>query len=114
MKRIRKGNDIRLTATVYQDGKPATLSADTLAVSLHSPLGSKLVEVSVAGSTFSFTFAGKDQDVCGKYCVLIQITSGSTLLTADADAFKLVDNSAMTGGEDDALQTESVVLSFDV
>lgn len=99
MKRIRIGNNIHVSI-ILTDGKSGVdLSSSEIEVYLNSPFNSVKVDNLVkSGNTVEFDFTGSQQKYCGSYFVTLKKTNGSDVFVSDSlEAFKLVDNSVMSG-----------------
>jgi len=115
MKRIRIGNNINVSISIYNNGMAYDLTGKTVKTYLISPVSKSEVVPSINSNNISFIFSGSDQKICGKYNVAVEILSGSNKNTVDSiDGFKLVDRTCKIGGENGELNIESLVVSLEI
>lgn len=117
MKKIRIGNDIRITMTVLRNGRPEDLSSSILKLNLKNAVKTIAVEdFTVSGNVVEFVFLGKEQRQNGVYTITLYefYDDGGQSVVDKCDAFRLVPCSCQTGGEDEPnITTESIEVSVD-
>ena len=116
MRKIRIGNDIRLTL----HSRDTTLEGRVLSVYLSTLLGRwEVTDFTIEGATLAFTFPGKEQRLLGSYTLTVFENKDEDGMRAVdiCDAFKLVARSCQAGGEDtspDRLETVTVDFDFNL
>ncbi len=116
MKKIRIGNDIRISWGITTNGQQESLEEKKLQVQL--VVFNDIIDVtsfSVTGNVITFTFLGSQQQYCGTYTLVCRDTTNEKLNTIDQiDAFALVPHTEEESGTDDAsVALEVVSLSTD-
>lgn len=102
MKKIRIGNDIRITMTVLRNGRPEDLSSSILKLNLKNAVKTIAVEdFTVSGNVVEFVFLGKEQRQNGVYTITLYefYDDGGQSVVDKCDAFRLVPCSCQTGGK---------------
>lgn len=116
MKKIRIGNDIRVSWGITTNGQQDSLEGKVLQVQM--VVYNRVIDIddfTVKGNVISFTFLGADQKLCGTYTLVCRDTTNNNLNTIDkTDAFELVPHSSDEGGSNnDNVALEVVTLSTD-
>lgn len=118
MKNIRKGNDIHFIWTILNGaGEAYNLEGKDFDLYLEDLLGQHLPvsRLTVTGNVLDFFFLGKDQEIYGKYTLILVENDGHEgMHTVDkVDAVNLVEHTIQEGGEDHCshLQTETIELT---
>lgn len=115
MKRIRIGNDLDISISVYNNGSAYDLTDKSVKLYLLTPVSRIDTQCIVASNIIEFRFLGDDQKICGKYNIEVEIISGNNKNTLDScDGFKLVDRSYKAGGEDGEFQVNSMDFSLNI
>lgn len=74
MKRIRQGNDIVVTWSIYKGGKPYALDGVEIALYLSHAFGkTKIESFQINGNKIVWTFEGKTQKHTGDYSLILVI-----------------------------------------
>ncbi len=117
MKKIRIGNDFRVTLKVTRNGVPENLEDKTLRLELSTVYARQAVEnFTVSGNEITFDFLSGMQKHSGSYRVTCTLLRDGGQNTFDVcDAFQLVSCSCQAGGDDNNhIHTETVALSADL
>lgn len=123
MKSIRKGNDIEVRWTIFAESGNGSspYSLDGKDLSLYARFSTaRIVQVkdfTVSGNVLTWTFRGKDQRYAGDYrLTLVENEGKDGMKTVDkCEAFRLVECSCETGGEDNNnIESVSVELSSNI
>lgn len=105
MKRIRIGNTIHLSYSLYKksvEGKePEDLTGIDVNVSLMNKLYNEILDapVVVSGNVISMSIPGDIQKITGVYNLFVSYKKGEEDCAIDVDAFQLVDSSSKVDGE---------------
>lgn len=118
MKSVRRGNDISVTWSLFQDGNPFFAEGQDITLYLDSAFKKeKITAFTVNGNVISWIFWGKDQKTTGRYSLRLVLNEGETCMaTVDqCDFVKIVSSSCMTGGDNpEDVITEYVSLSSNI
>lgn len=120
MKKIRLGNDVRVTWAIYdkESGLPYDLEGRN--ITLYAGRGNNMhpVPFAIDGNNVIWHFAGKDQEQIGTYSLILVENEGSAdMRTVDVcNAFLLVSHTcACTPSQDDEnVETETVELASEI
>ena len=116
MKKIRIGNDIRISWGITTNGKQESLEGKTLELML--VVYNRVIPISsftTKGNVVSFDFLGANQKCSGVYTIVCKDTTNGNRNTIDkTDAFELVPHSENEGGTDSSnVALEVVTLATD-
>ena len=116
MKKIRIGNDIRISWGITTNGKQESLEGKTLELML--VVYNRVIPISsftTKGNVVSFDFLGANQKCSGVYTIVCKDTTNGNRNTIDkTDAFELVPHSENEGGTDNSnVALEVVTLATD-
>ena len=116
MKYIRKGNDISVKWSLYNEGSAFNIEGRNTRLILKNAHGKKeLDDYTISGNAIIWTFYGKDQKDSGKYSLELVINEGEKgMITTDkCDFVNLVSCSCKLQGGEDApnVETESIELT---
>lgn len=116
MKKIRIGNDIRISWGITTNGKQESLEGKTLELML--VVYNRVIPISsftTKGNVVSFDFLGATQKCSGVYTIVCKDTTNGNRNTIDkTDAFELVPHSENEGGTDNSnVALEVVTLATD-
>ena len=115
MKRIRIGNDLDVSISVYNNGSAYDLTGKSVKLYLLTPVSRIDTQCTVVSNMIKFRFLGEEQKICGRYNIEIEISSANSKNTLDScDGFKLVDRSCKTGGEDGEFQVNSMNFALNI
>lgn len=115
MKKIRRGNNIAVTWPIKDGaGNPFDFTGLDVLVTMRTGAcaGETPVDLTIEDNLLKFTHWAKDQKMCGVAILTLYIADESgTMITYDTnEAYELVPHSWQTGGHDDRVQTETIVL----
>lgn len=115
MKKIRIGNDIVVTWSIYKDDKPYSLVGLDISLYLdHAFVRSKINSYTINGNKIVWTFEGKEQEHTGNYSLILVINENKEgMSTTDhCDFVRLVPTTTCCGGEDEEnVTTETIELT---
>lgn len=109
MKKIRIGNDIRITWTLMNDDRPYPVNVEHMRLFYEVDYRNiEITDYSVSNNIIAFTFLGKDQEFVGRYALkYVEYEGQGGMLTYDTkNAFALVPHSWQI--EDPCDDTENV------
>lgn len=120
MKKIRKGNDITVTWSIYDKDTGIAYDLEGRNITLYAGRGNNMhpVPFAIDGNNVIWHFAGKDQEEIGTYSLILVENEGSAdMRTVDVcNAFLLVSHTcACTPSQDDEnVETETVELASEI
>lgn len=118
MKSVRRGNDISVTWSLFQDGNPFFAEGQDIAIYLDSAFKKeKITTFTVNGNVLSWIFWGKDQKTTGRYSLRLVLNENKPCMaTVDqCDFVNIVTSSCSAGGDNpEDVITEYVSLSSNV
>lgn len=120
MKKIRKGNDITVTWSIYDKDSGIAYDLEGRNITLYAGRSNSMhsVPFTIDGNNVIWHFAGKDQEEIGTYSLILVENEGSAdMRTVDVcNAFLLVSHTCTaTDSEDDEnVMTEAVHLTSDI
>lgn len=118
MKKVKIGNDIAVTWSLFKDGEPYSLEGLDLTLYLLHAFGrNKIVPDAVMENNISWTFSGKDQVHTGKYSLEVVINEGQEGMASTdyVDFVQLTQNTPCYEGEDEEnVITENIELASSI
>jgi hypothetical protein len=118
MKKVKIGNDIAVTWSLFKDGEPYSLEGLDLTLYLLHAFGrNKIVPDAVRDNNISWTFFGKDQVHTGKYSLEVVINEGQDGMASTdyVDFVQLTQNTPCYEGEDEEnVITENIELASSI
>lgn len=120
MKKIRKGNDITVTWSIYDKDTGIAYDLEGRNITLYAGRSNNMhsVPFAIDGNNVIWHFAGKDQEEIGTYSLILVENEGSAdMRTVDVcNAFLLVSHTcACTPSQDDEnVETETVELASEI
>lgn len=118
MKKVKIGNDIAVTWSLFKEGEPYSLEGLDLTLYLLHAFGrNKIVPDAVRENSISWTFSGKDQVHTGKYSLEVVINEGQDGMASTdyVDFVQLTQNTPCYEGEDEEnVITENIELASSI
>jgi hypothetical protein len=118
MKKVKIGNDIAVTWSLFKEGEPYSLEGLDLTLYLSHAFGrNKIVPDAVRENNISWTFSGKDQVHTGKYSLEVVINEGQDGMASTdyVDFVQLTQNTPCYEGEDEEnVITENIELASSI
>lgn len=118
MKKVKIGNDIAVTWSLFKEGEPYSLEGLDLTLYLLHAFGrNKIVPDAVRENNISWTFSGKDQVHTGKYSLEVVINEGQEGMASTdyVDFVQLTQNTPCYEGEDEEnVITENIELASSI
>lgn len=115
MKKIRKGNDIKVTWSLVKEGQPYSLEGVELSLYLKNAFGkSEITDFTISGNSVIWNFYGKDQKHVGKYTLEIVINENEVgMVTTDCVDFVYLtpETPCCEGTDDENITTETIELT---
>lgn len=116
MKKIRIGNDLRISWGITTNGKQESLEGKFLKVQI--VVYNRVIDIedfTINGNVISFDFLGANQKYCGVYTLVLRDSTNGNQSTIDkTDAFELVPHTEEEAGKDNPkVALEVVTLATD-